>query len=88
MKKVIIPVTGLFLAGALSLSAHASAASAQHHMTPQQTKFASCAHQSKGLKRKAHNKFMHACLTGDKKEAARIKAAARAKSDKGGHGHR
>lgn len=56
-------------------------------MTPQQARFAACAQQSKGLKRKAHNKFMNACLTGDKKEAARIKAAAQAQSDQGGHGH-
>ena len=88
MKKVMMPVTGLFFAGSLAFSIHAAAATAPHHMTAQQSKFAACAHQSKGLKRKAHNKFMHACLTGNKKEAARIKAAAaQAKSDKGGHGH-
>ena len=87
MKKVTMPMVGLFFAGALAFSIHASAASARHPMTKQQSRFATCAHKSKGLKRKAHTEFMRACLKGHQKEAARIKAAARAKSDKGGHGN-
>lgn len=88
MKKVLMPMGALLFAGAFACAGHASAASSQHHMTSQQSRFAACAHKSKGLKGKAHTAFMRACLKGDEKEAARIKAAAKGKSDKkGGHGH-
>ncbi len=88
MKKVLMSMGALLFAGALASAGHAFAASTQHHMTSQQSRFAACAHKSKGLKSKAHTEFMRACLKGDQKKAARIKAAAKAKSDKGGgQGH-
>ena len=88
MKKTIIPMAAALSAGILLFAGQASAAGSHHHMTPQQARFAACAHKSKGLHRKAHNKFMHACLKGDMKAAERIKAAAAQKSGKkGGHGH-
>lgn len=87
MKKVLMTIGAGLFAGVVICSAHAQAADS-HQMTPQQSKFAVCAHESKGLKGDAHTAFMRACLKGEKKEAAKIKARAKAKQDKnGGPGH-
>lgn len=40
----------------------AKAKSKTHKMTAQQRKMAECAHQSKGMKGKAHSAFMSKCL--------------------------
>jgi hypothetical protein len=63
MKKLMIP---LIIAASISAFAFASNASAAEgkSMTPQQQKFAECAHQSKGLKGDEHKKFMSDCLAG------------------------
>lgn len=63
MKRLIVP---LFIVIAAAAFASASSASAQEgrHMSPQQEKFAACAHQSKGMKREEHKKFMSECLKG------------------------
>lgn len=75
MKRVVAPLCVALAAGALALSVNAYAAAGKD-MTKQQTKFAKCAHESKGLHREAHNAFMSKCLKGDMKAAAKIKAAA------------
>ncbi len=71
MKKILVPMGIALIAGAFMLAANASAANAStkgaHHMTKQQSKFAMCAHQSKGLKSAAHKKFMSQCLKGELK---------------------
>ncbi len=63
MKRLIVP---LFMVIAAAAFASASSASAQEgrHLSPQQEKFAACAHQSKGMKREEHKKFMSECLKG------------------------
>ena len=75
MKRILTPVCIAILAGAFMTAAQASP-KGDHHMTKQQSKFAKCAHESKGLKRKAHNEFMSACLKGEDKAAAKIKSHA------------
>lgn len=79
MKKILTPLCIALAAGAFALSVNANAATSKdtsHHMTKQQAKFAKCAHESKGLHRKAHNEFMSKCLKGDMKAADKIKAKA------------
>ena len=75
MKRILIPVCIAIMAGAFMATAQASPKS-DHHMTKQQSRFATCAHESKGLKGKAHSEFMSKCLKGDDKAAAKIKAHA------------
>jgi hypothetical protein len=43
-------------------------------LTAHQQRFADCAHKSKGLKRDAHNKFMHDCLTGHDTTSTKVAA--------------
>jgi len=75
MKRILTPVCIALAAGAFMATAQASSKE-PHHMTKQQSKFATCAHESKGLKGEAHSEFMSKCLKGDKKAAAKIKARA------------
>ncbi len=69
MKKILVPMSIALAAGAFMLATNASAKETTHHMTKQQSKFATCAHQSKGLKGAAHKKFMSKCLKGELKAA-------------------
>lgn len=64
MRKFFIP---LFIALSATAFVFATNASAEEGktMTPQQQKFANCAHQSKGMKGDAHRKFMSDCLKGN-----------------------
>lgn len=64
MKKFFIPLFIALSAAAFVFSANASAAEGKA-MTPQQQKFANCAHQSKGMKGDAHKEFMSKCLKGN-----------------------
>lgn len=52
------------LAAAPAFAAGAQTASTHKAMTAQQSKMASCSHQSKGMKGDAHKKFMSDCLKG------------------------
>ena len=69
MKKILVPMGIALAAGAFMLATNASAKETTHHMTKQQSKFALCAHQSKGLKGAAHRKFIRKCLKGELKAA-------------------
>ncbi|HET7922677.1 MAG TPA: PsiF family protein [Gammaproteobacteria bacterium] len=94
MKKIIVPA--IVAVAAFAFAQTAVAKDSAKPMTAQQSKFAGCAHKSKGLKGDAHKKFMHDCLKGDTKAAqADIKAAktadkteskAKAADDKGQKG--
>ncbi|HEX5340261.1 MAG TPA: PsiF family protein [Gammaproteobacteria bacterium] len=70
MKKFIVPAFMVLAAFAFSQSA--VAADSAKPMTAQQSKFATCAHKSKGMKGEAHKKFMSDCLKG-KADAASSK---------------
>ena len=69
MKKILVPMGIALVAGAFMLATNASANGTTHHMTKQQAKFATCAHQSKGIKRAAHRQFMSQCMKGELKAA-------------------
>jgi Spy/CpxP family protein refolding chaperone len=56
--------------GAVALGAFAAEAD---RPPSQQTRFATCAHESKGLKGDAHQDFMSECLKGHEEEAAELK---------------
>ena len=58
------------LAAAPAFAAGAQTATAHKPMTAQQSKMASCSHQSKGMKGDAHKKFMSDCLHGKTMAAA------------------
>ncbi len=81
MKRILTPVCIALVAGTFMATAQA-APKAPRHMSRQQSRFATCAHESKGLKGKTHSKFMSACLKGDDKAAAKIKAHAMNHKDK------
>jgi hypothetical protein len=51
-------------AAAASLIAFAAFAEEPQHKGSQQSKFATCAHESKGLRGEEHQKFMSDCLKG------------------------
>lgn len=72
MKKLIVPMFLVLAATAFAFTSSASAAQGKT-MTPQQEKFANCAHQSKGMKGEEHKKFMSECLKG-KSSAASMKS--------------
>jgi hypothetical protein len=63
MKKLMIPVFIALAAAAFAFTSSAAAAEGKA-MTPQQEKFANCAHESKGMKGEEHKKFMSDCLKG------------------------
>ena len=63
MKKLLIPLFIALTASAFVFASSASAAEGKS-MTPQQQKFANCAHESKGMKSVEHKKFMSDCLAG------------------------
>lgn len=84
MKKIIVPA---FIAMAALASAHAAFAAGTkpaRHMSAQQSKFATCAHKSKGMKGAAHKKFMHDCLKGKGADTPAKPAKNDAKDSKGG----
>jgi len=58
------------LAAAPAFAAGAQTASTHKTMTAQQTKMATCSHESKGMKGDAHKKFMSDCLHGKSTAAA------------------
>lgn len=63
MKKLLIPLFIALTASAFVFASSAAAAQGKS-MTPQQQKFANCAHESKGMKGVEHKKFMSDCLAG------------------------
>jgi hypothetical protein len=58
------------LAAAPAFAANAPAASSAKAMTAQQSKMATCSHQSKGMEGDSHKKFMSDCLHGKTDTAA------------------
>ena len=58
------------ISGAAALGAFAAEADKPQS---QQSRFATCAHESKGLKGDAHQDFMSECLKGHEEEAAELK---------------
>lgn len=85
MKKSIVPA---FIFVAMLGFGFAQTASAADHaakpMTKQQSKFAACAHKSKGMKGAAHKQFMHDCLKGKSGSKPANSQAKSAKGNKGG----
>jgi hypothetical protein len=76
-------------AAAALLSLPALANDAEQKGVTQQSKFATCAHESKGLKGDEHQKFMSDCLKGhDAEAAARKETSHRADDDTGAHQNR
>ena len=71
---------GLSLGALATAPAFAAGAPATAHkaMTAQQTKMATCSHESKGMKGDAHKKFMSDCLHGKTDAAAPAPTAAAA----------
>jgi hypothetical protein len=69
MRKLLVPLFIALAAFAFAFTSSASAAEGKT-MTPQQEKFANCAHQSKGMKGEEHKKFMSECLKGKSAEAS------------------
>jgi psiF repeat len=85
MKKFIAPAFIAAIALAFGLAQNATAAtSGAKPMTAQQSKFATCAHKSKGMKGAAHKKFMHDCLKGKSTDKPEKPEAKHQKSGKGG----
>lgn len=60
-------VLGLCLGALATAPAFAAGAPAPKTKTVQQSKMATCSHQSKGMKGEAHKKFMSDCLHGKTK---------------------
>ena len=74
MKTFILPLSVALVAGALALTTGVRAQNIKTK-SPQQQKFANCAHKSKGLKGEEHKKFMHACLGKDTRTSNATAAA-------------
>lgn len=68
MKRFIVTLF-IALAAAAFAFTYSAAATEGQSKTPQQQKFAACAHQSKGMKGEEHKKFMSECLKGKSAEA-------------------
>ena len=67
----------------------ASANDTEHKQGSQQSKFATCAHESKGLRGEEHQKFMSECLKGhDTDGAARKEKSHRAADETGSQQNR
>jgi hypothetical protein len=67
----------------------ASAADTEHKQGSQQSRFATCAHESKGLRGEEHQKFMTECLKShDPESAARKEKSHRAADDTGSQQNR
>ena len=64
------------------LPAHAN--DAAEKQGSQQSKFAACAHESKGLRGEEHQKFMSECLKGNETDGASRKETAQRASDETG----
>ena len=62
----------------------ASAAEDDAKQGTQQSKFATCAHESKGLRGEEHQKFMSDCLKGHDRDAASRKESAHRAADETG----
>lgn len=63
MKTFILPLSITLVACALAFTSGVHAQDTKTK-TPQQQKFADCAHKSKGLKGEEHKQFMSTCLRG------------------------
>ena len=83
MKKFIVPVFVAVAALVSTQAVFAAGTAAAKPMSAQQSKFATCAHKSKGMKGAAHKKFMHDCLKG---KGGGTPAKPAAKNDKGSKG--
>ncbi|MGH8278696.1 MAG: PsiF family protein [Gammaproteobacteria bacterium] len=81
MRKLFVPLFITLSAAAFVLATNASAQIKTP--TPQQQKFAECAHQSKGMKGEAHKKFMSECLKGSGAAASMKSEASKAKTEAG-----
>lgn len=82
-------VTATCAAVAALFAMPASAADTEHKQGTQQSKFATCAHESKGLRGEEHQKFMSECLKGhDVEGAARKDKAHRADDETGSQQNR
>lgn len=80
MKKLVTPTLIVTVALAFGFTQNVVAAtSSAKPMTAQQSKFARCAHESKGKKGAEHRKFMHECLQG---KSGKTPATPPAKQDK------
>lgn len=83
MKKLSIPLFIVLSAAAVMFAANASAQEQTKTPTPQQQKFADCAHQSKGMKGDEHKQFMSDCLKGNGAAATAKSNVSKAKADAG-----
>lgn len=80
MKKLLVPLF-IVLSAAAFMFAGTASAQQEKSMTPQQQKFANCAHQSKGMKGEAHKNFMSECLKGSGAATAMKSEAGKAKTE-------
>lgn len=80
MKKLLVPMF-IALSAAAFMFATTNVSAQEKTLTPQQQKFADCAHQSKGMKGEAHKKFMSECLKGSGAEASMKSEASKARSE-------
>lgn len=67
--------------GAALFALPAAATDTEHKQGAQQSKFATCAHESKGLRGEEHQKFMSECLRGNAQEGAPRKDSAHRAAD-------
>ena len=76
MKSPILVLAALAAATALAAGAADAPKSngAKKELTPQQQRMSDCAHESKGMKKEQHDKFMSECLK-SKDSPADVKAA-------------
>lgn len=82
-------VTAACAAVAALFAMPVSAADTEHKQGTQQSKFATCAHESKGLRGEEHQKFMSDCLKGhDAEGVARKDKAHRADDETGSQQNR
>ncbi|HVC29520.1 MAG TPA: PsiF family protein [Gammaproteobacteria bacterium] len=81
MKTLLISLSVALAVTALAFTSSAFAQESKPK-TPQQQKFADCAHQSKGLKGDEHKQFMSDCL-GGKTHEMKGDQAAKGSADKG-----
>ena len=85
MKRFIAPALIAIAAMCFGFAQTAVAApKAAKPMTKQQSKFAACAHKSKGMKGAAHKKFMHDCLKGKSEDKSDKSKAEHGEKDNDG----
>ncbi|HUQ28513.1 MAG TPA: PsiF family protein [Usitatibacter sp.] len=80
--------TAAFAAAAALIAFAAFADEATHKQGTQQTRFATCAHESKGLRGEEHQKFMSECLKGHETDGAARKEPAHRADETGAQQNR